>query len=115
MSTVIFLGGHRRPSPAVVRRYLQSRTEGSERVQLRDLRAATRHGPELGPEAEPMVGGPGAGGPIRLLYWRRYPRKIGRGHSFLYACFRHGAGEVRFYPALKSPRAPDCPFCRIPR
>jgi hypothetical protein len=112
VSTVAFVGGARRPSAARVRRYLQSRTEPSERVQSRDLRAATRHGPELGPAAERWAKGPGAGAPIRLLYWRRYPRKIGRRYSFLYACFRHGAGEVRFFPAVSTRRAPPCPFCR---
>lgn len=112
VSTVTFLGGRRRPSPAVVQRYLQSRTDRSERVQLRDLRAATRHGPELGAAAERWMTGPGAGAPIRLLYWRRYPKKVGRRYSYLYACFRHGVGEVRFYPAGTAPRTFECPFCR---
>ncbi|MCI4347132.1 MAG: hypothetical protein L3J97_00745 [Thermoplasmata archaeon] len=112
VSTVTFWGGARRPSPTVVQRYLQSRTERSERVHLRDLRAATRHGPELGPAAERWMAAPGAEAPIRLLYWRRYPRKVGRKYSYLYACFRHGAGDVRFYPAPSSRPARECPFCR---
>ncbi|MGC2290079.1 MAG: hypothetical protein WA688_09545 [Thermoplasmata archaeon] len=111
VSTVTFLGVSRRPSPARVRRYLQSRTERSERVRPRDLRAATRHGPELGPAAERWASGPGSGTPIRLLYWRRYPRKVRHGYSYLYACFEHGAGEVRFYPASSSRRVGRCPFC----
>jgi len=111
VSTVAFLGGTRRPSPARVRRYLQSRTERSEHVRPRDLRAATRHGPELGPAAERWVAGPGGRQPIHLLYWRRYPRKMGRSYSYLYACFRHGAGEVRFYPAPGSRKVRQCTFC----
>jgi len=111
VSTVAFLGGPRRPSPARTQRYLQSRMD-AERVKPRDLRAATRQGPELGKAAERWVAGPGAGAPIHLLYWRRYPRKVGRRYSFLYACFQHGAGEVRFYAAPKSARPPECPFCR---
>jgi len=111
VSTVEFFGGVRRPSPTVARRYLQTRTERSERVRLRDLRAATRHGPELGRAAERWVAGPGTGAPLHVLYWRRYPRKIGRRYSYLYACFHHGPGEVRFYPALSSRTLPLCPFC----
>jgi hypothetical protein len=111
VSTVAFLGGARRPSPVRVRQYLQSRTVRSERVRPEDLRAASRRGPELGRAGERWVRGPGAGAPIRLLYWRRYPRKHGRQYSFLYACFEHGAGEVRFYSAPGSRRTPLCPFC----
>jgi hypothetical protein len=110
VSTVAFLGIGRRPSPARIRRYLQSRTKPPERVQLDDLRSATRHGPELGRAAERWAARPGAPGPLHLLYWRRYPRKRGRRYSYLYACFRHGAGEVRFYVAPSSPEAPPCPF-----
>jgi hypothetical protein len=111
VSTVAFLGGTRRPSPARVLRYLQSRTVGSERVRPQDLRAATRHGPELGRAAERWVRGFRGGAPIRLLYWRRYPRRRGRRYSYLYACFRHGSGEVRFYPAPGERKTPPCPFC----
>jgi hypothetical protein len=111
VSTVAFLGGARRPSPARIRRYLQARTERTERVRARDLRSATRHGPELGAAAERWVAGPGGKVPIRLLYWRRYPRKVGRRYSFLYACFKHGPGEVRFFPATSSRRKSLCPFC----
>jgi hypothetical protein len=111
VSTVAFLGGARRPAPEQVRRYLQSRTERTERVQARDLRSATRHGPELGAAAERWAAGAGNHAPIRLLYWRRYPRKMGARYSFLYACFQHGPGEVRFYPATASRRARRCPFC----
>jgi hypothetical protein len=110
VSTVAFLGGNRRPSPARVQRYLQLRIERSEHVRLRDLRAATRHGPELGSAAERWATRPGAGRPIRLLYWRRYPRKTGRRYSYLLACFHHGAGEVRFFPARDG--MGPCPFCR---
>ncbi|MGA7846282.1 MAG: hypothetical protein WCB18_04235, partial [Thermoplasmata archaeon] len=55
VSTVAFLGRPHRPSPARTQRYLQSRTDRPERVQPRDLRAATRQGPELGKAAERWV------------------------------------------------------------
>ncbi len=112
VSTVAFSGGLRRPSPARVRRFLQSRTERSERVRPQDLRAATRRGPELGRAAERWIAASGTGAAIHLLYWRRYPRKAGRRYSYLYACFRHGAHEVRFYPAATARKVPECPFCR---
>lgn len=112
VSTVAFLGGAHRPSPVRVRRFLQSRIGNSERVLPRDLRAATRHGPELGLAAERWSARPGASAPIRLLYWRRYPRKKGRRYSYLYACFRHGPRDVRFFPATGSRGARQCPFCR---
>jgi hypothetical protein len=111
VSTVAFVGGSRRPSPSRVQRYLQSRLARPERIRPRDLRAATRHGPEMGRAAQRWIGGPGAGQPIRLLYWRRYPKKMGRRYSYLYACFRHGPGEVRFYPGQGSLHAGQCPFC----
>ncbi len=107
VSTAVLLGNARRPSPAAARRFLQSRLFRPERVSLRDLRAATRHGPELGlPTERALEDRPSA---IRLLYWRRYPRKAGRRYSYLYACFRHGAGDVRFYAAT-SDRI-HCPWC----
>lgn len=111
VSTVVFLGSNGAPAPARIRRYLQARLRGPERVKPRDLRAATRHGAELGSVAERWVGGPGAGTPIHLLYWRRYPRKAGRRYEYLYACWEHGTGEVRFYPAPGSRIRPACPFC----
>lgn len=111
VSTVAFLGRSRAPAPTRIRRYLQVRLHAPERVKPRDLRSATRHGAELGRAAERWVNGPGAGEPIRLLYWRRYPRKIGRRYAYLYACWNHGAGEVRFYPAPSSRVRPPCPFC----
>ena len=112
VSTVMFLGGVRRPSPARVRAYLQSRTQLPERVRIDDLRSATRYGPELGRAAERWSARAGAAAPIHLLYWRRYPRKVGRRYSYLYACFRHGPGEVRFYPGTGARTAPPCPFDR---
>lgn len=115
VSTVAFLGGAHRPSPVRIRRYLQARLDRSERVQPRDLRSATRHGPELGAAAERWITGPGNGAPIHLLYWRRYPRKVGRRYSFLYACFAHGRGEVRFYPGSTPRGASRCPFCQAQR
>lgn len=111
VSTVAFLGGARRPSPVRIRTYLQARTAPRERVQARDLRSATRHGPELGRGAERPTSADGVAAPIYLLYWRRYPKKVGRQYSYLYACFRHGPREVRFYPAPSARRAPPCPFC----
>ena len=109
VSTVMFIGPFRRPSPTATRRYLQARLFAPERARLRDLRAATRHGAELGPIAERALGTPSAANSIRLLYWRRYPRKVGRRYSFLYACFRHGVGEVRFFAATSA--NPPCPWC----
>jgi hypothetical protein len=111
VSTVAFLGGDRRPSPARTRRYLQLRTMRPERVRSTDLRAATRHGPELGRSAEQWIKNRDAGAPIHVLYWRRYPRKTGRRYSYLYACFQHGPGEVRFYPSAGARGTPACPFC----
>jgi hypothetical protein len=111
VSTVAFFGGARRPSPVVTRRYLQSRLGGRERIRPRDIRAATRHGPELGLEAERWTQRDGRRDSMYLLYWRRYPRKMRRGYSYLYACFKHGAGEVRFYPGLGSRNVPACPYC----
>lgn len=111
VSTVVFLGGTRRLSPVRIRQYLNARMDRSERVLVRDLRAASRHGPELGRSAERRMTR-GAGTVAHLLYWRRYPRKVGRRYSYLYACFRHGPGEVRFFPAgSNASRSPLCPFC----
>lgn len=110
VSTAVFMGSAEPPSPAAIRKYLQARLARPERVKPRDLRAATRHGPELGPAAERALQlGPGVHA-LPLLYWRRYPRKVGRRYSYLYACFRHGRREVRFYPAGSA--GSRCPWCK---
>lgn len=112
VSTAVFLGSDARPSPTAIQRYLQSRLARPERVKPRDLRAATRHGPELGPAAEEALQRGASAHVLPLLYWRRYPKKVGRRYSYLYACFRHGQGDVRFYPAGSAGGL--CPWCPAP-
>ena len=111
VSTVVWFGGDRRPDPALIQRYLELRTDVPRRVRPRDFRAATRNGPELGREAERWIKASGYRGPFRLLYWRLYGWKEDSRRHALFACFRHGAGEVRFFGAENRRRRPTCPFC----
>jgi hypothetical protein len=79
-------------------------------VRLRDLRPATRHGPELGRACERKMAGSDAS--ARAVYWRVYPfRRSGREHR-VFACFRHGPGEARFFASpLGGADPPLCPDC----
>lgn len=105
--------GDRAPTERVARE-LRRRCVPPGVVRRRDLRSATRHGPELGRAAERRL----ASRPdlrVRAVYWRVYPFARRSVEHRLFACFRHGAGEVVFYPAPSDSTGRDCPRCAVER
>ena len=87
-------------------------TRPPSRVRRRDLRLATRHGPELGPRAERWLAHARPGEKVWVVYWRVYPVKGPDGvERRLGVCFRHPRSPVFFLGAPDSPTwgCPDCP------
>jgi len=99
-----------------VRRVLQQWTSPPSLVRTRDLRWATRHGPELGRAAERFLARARPRRPVRVVYWRVYPSKSRDGtERRLFVCFRRSHAGPVFY--LAAPQDPDrtCPACARPR
>lgn len=73
-------------------------------VHRRDLRLATRHGPELGSRAERWLATAPPGRKVRVVYWRVYPSKGTDGaERRLGVCFGQHRSPVFF---LGSPASP---------
>jgi hypothetical protein len=104
----------RDPTPTL-QRFARSRTSPPSLVRRWDLRLATRHGPELGRNAERLLARAHPSRPVRTVYWRRYPYRSADARAWrLFACFRHGAGTVRFFVAPAEAESPRCPKCPRP-
>ena len=99
------------PTPTLAR-FARAHTSPATLVRRWDLRLGRRHGPELGPSAERYLGRAPPTRPLWTVYWRVYPFKKKDGRPFrLFACFRHGAGSVRFFVAPADSESPTCPRC----
>jgi hypothetical protein len=111
VSTAVVEGGASWPSPNAFARFIRSSLLTRAPVRVRDFRAASRYGPELGSEIE--RGGPSSEPrpPLRLIYWRLYPWKVRGQPRSLFVCFRHGEGTVRFFVADPTPGNRGCPEC----
>jgi hypothetical protein len=103
---------HADPTPTL-RRFARSHTSPASLVRRWDLRIARRHGPELGAAAERRLARTRPARPLTTVYWRLYPfkKKDGSVHR-LFACFRHGRGNVRFFVAPADSESPHCPLDR---
>ncbi len=93
-------------------RELRRRALPPSLVRRWDLRAASRHGPELGRTAERFLERARPVRPIRVVYWRVYPFEVRKVQHRLFACFRHGTGSVVFYAAPFDAAPGECPRCR---
>jgi hypothetical protein len=103
------------PTPQV-RAYLARHTLPRSLVKSRDLRVATRHGPELGRAAERLLKRARPLRSVRVVYWRVYPFEGRRGVAQrLFACFRHGRARPVFFPFHATADRPLCPVCQKPR
>jgi hypothetical protein len=82
-------------------------------VRTRDLRTATRHGPELGRAAERALARHAPSRPVRVVYWRVYPFEGPDGSDRrLFACFRRAhASPVFFAGDPARPAGGGCPVC----
>jgi hypothetical protein len=95
--------------------FLRAHTGPPTLVRRRDLRLARRHGPELGAEAERILGRVNPSRAITTVYWRLYPFKRKDGTVFRpFACFRHRRLGVQFFVAPGDSDAPRCPHCPAP-
>lgn len=96
----------------LVRATLRRMTRPPSLVTARDLRGATRHGPELGRTAERWLERAGSSRQIRVVYWRVYPSRAADGSERrLFVCLRRRHPVPRFFradPALPGNRCPDC-------
>ena len=92
--------------------YLKSHTVPAALLKRRDLRGATRHGPELGRVAERLLARSRPRRPVRVVYWRVYPFRGRDGaERRLFACLRHGARAPVFFASPSTGTVKDCPTC----
>lgn len=94
---------------------LLSSQAGKENVSSRDIRVATRHGWELGGDAEATLQaklGPGA--LIKEVYWKRYPQTDTQKEQLLSLCLGNGsrAGCMKLFIHHKDSNEKLCPVCR---
>lgn len=102
----------RRDPTGVVRRTLRRWTAPPSLVRSRDLRLATRHGPELGRAAERLLAATRPSRGVRVVYWRVYPFR-GRDGSErrLFVCFRRVHRSPVFFARAPTAKSWDCPGC----
>jgi hypothetical protein len=96
----------------LVWRFLQQQTLPTRLVKRRDLRSASRHGPELGRPAERFLARTGLPRALRVVYWRVYPFRGRDGaERRLFVCQRHGDSRPIFYADLTAETSGRCPVC----
>jgi hypothetical protein len=102
----------RRDPTGSVRSVLRRWTVPPSRVRSRDLRLATRRGPELGRSAERLLAEERPPRPLRVVYWRVYPfaGRDGRERR-LFVCTRRRHRDPVFYVADPTVPGRRCPAC----
>lgn len=81
-------------------------------VRSRDLRLATRHGPELGRAAERLLASARPTRGVRVVYWRVYPFRAKNGtERRLVVCLRRTHPSPVFFAAAPSSDSWGCPVC----
>jgi hypothetical protein len=112
VSVVSYVHSSRADPTPRVRAYLLRHTLPRSLVTRRDLRVATRHGPELGPSSERWLTRAGPSRVVRVVYWRVYPFTGRDGlERRLFVCFRHGKARPVFFPFRATDRHAFCPVC----
>ncbi|MGP8078412.1 MAG: hypothetical protein ACLQC7_01955 [Thermoplasmata archaeon] len=102
----------RRDPTRAVRSALRRWTFPPTLVRFRDLRLATRHGPELGRAAERLLATVRPSRGVRVVYWRVYPFRGRDGtERRLFACFRRTHPSPAFFTAPSTARSWGCPAC----
>lgn len=106
----------RRDPTAAVRRQLLRWTVPASLVRTRDLRLATRHGPELGRAAERSLASIRPPRGVRTVYWRVYPFRARDGtERRLFACLRRTHSGPVFFVAPPTGDSASCPRCSAGR
>ena len=112
VSLVAYVEWTNRNPTARVRAFLRRRTVPSSLVRLRDLRLATRHGPELGEAAERLLADRRPKRKIRVVYWRVYPFTAADGSERrLFICRGKRHERPVFYAAAPARGKGECPVC----
>jgi len=101
----------RDPTPTV-RAALRRWTFPASLVRSRDLRIATRRGPELGRAAERELAAAKPRRGVRIVYWRLYPFRARDGtERRLFVCFRRVHASPVFFAASPTGKTWRCPVC----
>ena len=112
VSVTVYAEWTRRDPTQAVRTTLRRWVLPASRVRTRDLRLATRHGPELGRRAERFLA-VHRGRPLRVVYWRLYPfRARDKTERRLFVCWRRTHRAPVFYVADPAVKESGCPVCR---
>jgi len=84
---------------------------GKDSIRSRDIRKATRHGWELGGEAEKEISIISKSGGICQYYWTPYPQTDREKEYGIFICAKLEGGCGKFYSKLKSDESKLCPNC----
>jgi hypothetical protein len=84
---------------------------GKAEVRSRDIRKATRHGWELGGEAEKEISNVSKTRSICQYYWTSYPQTDREKENGIFVCAKEDGGCGKFYSKLKSDESKLCPSC----
>ncbi|MGI0081459.1 MAG: hypothetical protein ACRECH_17785 [Nitrososphaerales archaeon] len=83
---------------------------GRERVRERDVRVATRHGWELGRDAEDEIEKVAPGG-LKQYYWTFYPKSDEDKKSGTFLCARESGGCGKMFTKSIEDKSRFCPEC----
>jgi hypothetical protein len=112
VATVVYTEWRTADPTATLHQFASGHTWPSTLVRRRDFRSAARHGPELGTEAERILGRAEPPRELYSVYWRVYPqrKRDGTVHR-LFVCTRHGPDDPQFFLAPGDRESPPCPRC----
>lgn len=113
VSVCVYTEWSRRDPSRAVESLLERWAVPHSLVRWRDLRRATRHGPELGRAAERFLASNRRKGPVQVVYWRVYPFRARDGtERRLFVCLRRGHSSPVFFTASPDAETWECPRCR---
>jgi hypothetical protein len=112
VSVTLYAEWTRRDPTRAVQNALRRWTVPPSLVRARDLRLATRHGPELGRAAERWLAAVRPARGVRVVYWRVYPFRARDGSERrLFVCFRRAHREPVFFVSSPTAKSWGCPVC----
>ena len=112
VSLTVYLEWTRRDPSRSLQSVLERWASPRTLVRWRDLRLATRHGPELGPTAERFLASMHPARAVRAVYWRVYPSRAADGaERRLFVCTRRSHSSPVFFAASPQSKCWDCPAC----
>lgn len=111
VSLTLYAEWGRRDPTSTALRTLRRWTVPPSLARPRDLRLATRHGPELGRPAERFLAAR-RGLTFRVVYWRVYPFQArDRSERRLFVCRQRGHRAPVFFAADPKAETTACPVC----